>query len=772
MNFLPLLICSNFVIYPFSTHVIQCEHEYSFNTIKASFDSFNGDLLAVTKINNKENNFVLEDLNTYGCLSKMMKFSEKDFGDSKSARVVGASRIKINNIYFDEKLGCYFAEYEIANETLTDEITEQRAVEDIVNSITESGSFKDRNPRINSFFEALKRGVDGIRLSYLLADSFPFPLSEALSFLNEENVTIRLKLLNESLKKLILSVKYDEEIDAKLRESAEKNQKDYFLREKMRIIKQELGDEDNVLDDNEKIKQQIENGNYPEHVKTKLKEEVKKYNMMPSASLEASLIRNYIDIVMSIPWVNKTTDNNDLENVKKILDEDHYGLEKVKKRIIEYLAVKSKTGNLKSPILCFYGPPGVGKTSLGRSIARALGRSFVKSSLGGVNDESEIRGHRRTYVGSMPGRIIQGIRKGKTANPLFLLDEIDKVSSNYKGDPASALLEVLDPEQNFSFYDNFVEEPYDLSDVLFICTANYLENIPAPLRDRLELIQVDSYTLIEKQHIASEHLIKKQIEANGLSTKDLEFTDEAITYIIEKYTREAGVRDLERKIGAICRQICVNIVSKKQKGKAKITIKKVKEILGTEIFDSTEKESENQIGVVTGLAYTEFGGDILPIEVTSFKGKGNLILTGKLGDVMKESCSIALDYVKANADKYNIDYAAFDNIDIHIHFPEGAVPKDGPSAGCAITTALISSFTNRPAQCDVAMTGEVTLRGKALPIGGLREKSLAALRNGIKTIIIPKANKKDVDDLPKEVKDNLHIIYMESVETAVKNTLL
>jgi len=557
-----------------------------------------------------------------------------------------------------------------------------------------------------------------------------------------------------------------------VRESTEKSQKEYYLREKLKAIKKELGEnvDDNSSPDN--IIEKLDKYPYPENIKKKVKSELKKFEMMPNGSLEAALIQSYVDVLMNIPWYQKTEDNDDLRNVEKILDEDHYGLEIPKKRIVEYLAVKKLTGNLKSPILCFFGPPGTGKTSLGKSIARALGRKFFKASLGGISDEAEIRGHRRTYVGSMPGRIIQGMRKAGVTNPVFLLDEIDKVASSYKGDPASALLEVLDPEQNTAFNDNYVEEPYDLSDVLFICTANYLENIPGPLRDRLELIQLSSYTELEKVQIAKNHLIEKQKALNGLKPEQTNFTDDAITYIIRHYTRESGVRDLERKIASCIRKVAVAIVKDDSIKNIKIDVSKVREYLGVEIFEDSKKEKNKQIGVVTGLAYTEYGGDILPIEVTYFKGKGGLVLTGKLGDVMKESASIALDYVKANAEKYNITPELFVNNDIHIHVPEGAVPKDGPSAGVAMTCAITSCLSGTPVDPDVAMTGEVTLRGNALPIGGLREKSLAALRSGIKTIIVPKDNKKDVDELPKEVKDNLKIVFMETVDDATKVCLL
>jgi ATP-dependent Lon protease len=487
--------------------------------------------------------------------------------------------------------------------------------------------------------------------------------------------------------------------------------------------------------------------------------------------LEASLIKAYVELMLDLPWWQRTSDNDDLINVQNILDDDHYGLEKVKKRIIEYLAVKKMTGSLKAPILCFYGPPGVGKTSLARSIARALGRKFFKASLGGISDEAEIRGHRRTYVGSMPGRILNGMKKGGVINPVFLLDEIDKLASSYKGDPASALLEVLDPEQNFAFNDNYIEEPYDLSNVMFIATANYLEDIPAPLRDRLELIEVNSYTEIEKIEIATRHLIEKQLLANGLKAEQVSFSKDALSAIIEFYTREAGVRELERRIASICRKAVVELITDPKITSIKVTPAVVRKYLGVEIFDNSKKEKTSQVGVVTGLAYTQYGGDILPIEVNHFPGSGRLVLTGKLGDVMKESATIALDYIQANASKYGIDSKMFKERDIHIHIPEGAVPKDGPSAGVTMTVAIISALTGRHASSEVAMTGEVTLRGNVLAIGGLREKTIAALRSGIKTVLIPEENKKNVDDLAKEVKENLKIIYVKNVDEAIEVTL-
>ena len=762
---LPVLVCKGFVIFPEATSTIYAERSFSKTATKISLDKFEGYVVVVTqKSESKVSDFSYEDISSVGTLCRI---SSSSGNTTLKLRLIGLERIKIESLEYNDIDKAYYANVSLFSDILGDERKEEKLVQTILDKIEKQSGLYFNNSDGYKLISQLSSGVNALKLSYALSQLLAFPTKIKLELLEAKDVNDRLQLILNNLDYISQDLLIEQEIQNELQKSASKNQREYILREKMRIIKEELND-DPELTDQENINKKLEEGNYPPNIKQKIKEEIKRFNMMPQASLEASLIKNYIDIMFSIPWDEKTVDNDDLNNVQHILDEDHYGLDKVKKRIIEYLAVKQKTGNLKAPILCFYGPPGVGKTSLGRSIARALGRKFVKSSLGGVSDEAEIRGHRRTYVGSMPGRIIQGMRKAKTTNPVFLLDEIDKIGSSYKGDPSSALLEVLDPEQNFAFNDNYIEEPYDLSNVLFICTANYLGNIPEPLRDRLELIEVNSYTLIDKMHIAKEHLIKKEMDANGLKESDIQFEDDALAYIIERYTREAGVRELERKISSICRRVVVNLVSKKRKTKEIITIKKVKEYLGTEIFDSTAKEKGAQVGVVTGLAYTEFGGDILPIEVNNFPGKGNLVLTGKLGDVMKESCSIAYDYIKANAKKYGIDDEVFAKNDLHIHFPEGAVPKDGPSAGCAITVAIISCLTNHPVSGDIAMTGEVTLRGKALAIGGLREKSLAASRSGIKKIIIPSENKKHVSELPKEVKDNLEIIYMDSVDKAIE----
>ena len=765
---LPLLPTRSFVLFPSTVQPIEAGRNFSINAIRAAHLQADSLLFVACQKNPNDESIDFDKIYQYGSLCRIVSIVEK--GDLVRVRVDVVERIRFNSLSFDNANGYYVAEGTIDKIPEVDGLTNDsiiRAIIEKLNNLPNVLSLLNK-----STLNQVNKVKDAASLCYILAANLQGSTEEKQSILECNDINglmekIVLLLSGEQTKAQI-----EENIANSVRESTEKSQKEYFLREKLKAIKKELGEVTDGDNSPESILDKLEKNPYPENIKKKVKSELNKFDMMPQGSLEAALIQSYLDVLLSIPWWEKTEDDEDLKHVEQILDEDHYGLENPKKRIVEYLAIKKLTGNLKSPSLCFYGPPGTGKTSLGKSIARALGRKFFKASLGGISDEAEIRGHRRTYVGSLPGRIIQGMRKAGVTNPVFLLDEVDKLASSYKGDPASALLEVLDPEQNNQFNDNYVEEPYDLSDVLFICTANYLENIPGPLRDRLELIQLSSYTEIEKMHIVKEHLIKKQIAINGLKEEQVAFEDEAIKFIIRSYTRESGVRELERKIASCLRKVAVNYVKDPTIGKTIINVDKVREFLGTPIFEDSHKEKEPQIGVVTGLAYTEYGGDILPIEVNYFKGKGALILTGHLGDVMKESASIALDYVKSNAEHFQIDPDLFSNNDIHIHVPEGAVPKDGPSAGVAMTCAIVSCLSKRPVSPDVAMTGEVTLRGQALPIGGLREKSLAALRCGIKTIIVPKENQKDVDELPQEVKDSLKIIFMTSVDEAVENCFI
>ncbi len=605
----------------------------------------------------------------------------------------------------------------------------------------------------------------------IIATNLKISESDKLKYVETVEVNKRLKFLLEDVEREKLIVTLEDKIASEVQKNIDENQKEYFLREKMKVIQNELGHKANKEKEIEELREKIKEAKMPKETEEKVLEELKRYEMMSSATGESGIIRTYLDWMVALPWSKKTKEKVDIAKAETKLDEDHYGLEKVKERIIEYLAVKQMTKQNPQTILCLVGPPGVGKTSLTRSIAESLNREFVKLSFGGVRDEAEIRGHRKTYLGAMPGRIIQSMKKAKVTNPVFLMDEIDKLSSDYKGDPASALLEVLDPEQNKFFSDHYIEEPYDLSNVLFIATANYLGNIPEPLRDRMEIVELSSYTMYEKLEIAKRHIVSKQIKAHGLSDKQLVIEEGALKKIIESYTREAGVRSLERRIAAICRKVTKNILTNEYK-EITITADLLEKYLGKEKFTNDQVGEEDEIGVVNGLAYTQYGGDTLPVEVTYFAGKGSLSVTGNLGDVMKESAHAAMSFVKANAEKYGIDDSVFKDTDIHIHVPEGAVPKDGPSAGITMTIALISALSKRKVRHDVGMTGEVTLRGKILPIGGLKEKSIAAHRFGIKKVIIPKQNQKDLEDVPREVRNDIEYVLVNAVQEAIEHVLV
>jgi ATP-dependent Lon protease len=763
---LPLLITRGMVLFPNQIQSIEAGRPFSVGAIDVAKMDGNDLILVVSQKSPEIDDPNEDEMFKVGTICRMSNITA--LKRYTRLRVLPLARVVITKL--EKTDTTWMAEAEKVEDLAGDHKTEVALVRNIISSLEGMQSITNRLPR--DVISQLSKGVSANDITDLLGNLLPMPVEQKQKLLETLDINERLKLVLDAVNEEKEIADIDKHLQDEVRKSAEKNQREYFLREKLKAIKAELGENPDSTDSEESLLKRLEDGQYPDHVKTKVRAELKRAEMMPSSSLESSLIKSYVELMLDLPWWQRTSDNDDLTNVQTILDEDHYGLDKVKKRIIEYLAVKKMTGSLKAPILCFYGPPGVGKTSLARSIARALGRKFFKASLGGISDEAEIRGHRRTYVGSMPGRILNGIKKTGVVNPVFLLDEVDKLASSYKGDPASALLEVLDPEQNFAFNDNYLEEPYDLSNVMFIATANYLEDIPGPLRDRLELIEVNSYTEVEKIEIANRHLIAKQLLANGLTPDQLSFNRESLGYIIEFYTREAGVRELERKIASICRKAVVELLQDPKITSIKVTPKEVRKYLGVEIFDNSKKEKSNQIGVVTGLAYTPYGGDILPIEVNHFPGSGRLVLTGKLGEVMKESAQIALDYIQANADKYGIESKMFKERDIHVHVPEGAVPKDGPSAGVTMTVAMISALTGRHASSEVAMTGEVTLRGNVLAIGGLREKTIAALRSGIKTVLIPDENRKNVDDLAKEVKENLKIIYIKSVDEAITSTLV
>lgn len=590
-------------------------------------------------------------------------------------------------------------------------------------------------------------------------------------YISEPSLINRMKFILDDVAHEKNISEIENKINQEVKKSIDESQKEYYLREKMKAIQNELGDKARQDEEIEELRQKILDAKMPAKIEEKAMRELRRYQSTSFQMAEAGVIRNYIDFLIALPWHLESEDNNDLKEVEKALNKNHYGLDKVKDRILEYLSVKIMTGKNPQTILCLFGPPGVGKTSLAKSIAEALGRKFVKQSLGGISDESEIRGHRRTYIGALAGRILKGMQDSGTVNPVFLLDEIDKMSSSHKGDPASAMLEVLDPEQNAHFSDNYLEEDYDLSKVLFITTANSLDTIPAPLRDRMEIVELSSYTEFEKYNIAYEYLIPKELERHGLKPGQFEIESSCMYKLIQHYTREAGVRELNRVIATLIRKSIKKILIDKAE-KVVITIDCLESFLGKYKFFNNNNREENQIGVVTGLAYTQFGGDTLDIEVTHYKGKGGLVLTGKLGDVMKESAMTALSFVRSHADEYGIDPKVFAEEDIHIHVPEGAVPKDGPSAGVTLTTGIISALTNRPVNSKLGMTGEVTLRGTVLPIGGLREKAIAAHRSGLKTIIIPFENERDIEDIPQEVQDALDIISVKHVSEVLKKAIV
>lgn len=587
--------------------------------------------------------------------------------------------------------------------------------------------------------------------------------------LEEYRLVYRLKLFERCLNDELEIARLERKISQDVRKSIDKSQKEYFLREQLKAIHAELGDD---VEENVRLKEKILEKKLPGEVEEKALAELARMDKMPPSSPEYTVLRNYADWLIDLPWREETEDTASLADVEKILDADHYGLEKIKERVVEYLAVLKLTGELKAPILCLVGPPGVGKTSIARSIARALGRKFVRMSLGGVKDEAEIRGHRRTYIGAMPGRILYEMKNAGSVNPVFLLDEVDKISSDMRGDPSSALLEVLDPEQNAAFRDRYLEVAYDLSKVMFIATANTLDTIPSPLRDRMEIIELSGYTPDEKEEIAKRYLVPKKRRENGLSEENLRITDGAIAEMIDGYTMEAGVRSLERTIGTVCRKAAVRIAKGDQGDRLTVSKNNLEKFLGAKRFlRDDEMRERDEVGAATGLAWTAVGGTTLTIEVSAMQGKGEVLLTGKLGDVMKESARAAISYLRAHAGKYGIDGEDFEKKDIHIHIPEGATPKDGPSAGITMATAILSAFTGQPVRKDVAMTGEITLRGKVLPIGGLKEKALAANRIGIRDVIIPEENKKDVEEIPESVRKNLNFICVNNVDQVFENAV-
>lgn len=764
---LPVICTRGMLVFPGHELSLDVGRTFSLNAMDLAVSQHDSNIVLVSQIHPLEEEINFDMVYHHATLCKITKRIKKDNHGTIKLTVVGEKRVELESLYTEGE--CYYAKVRYLEDIHGDPNEETALVRKLTEQMQSMNGASQLLPR--ELISNITHGLSASELADTIGHYINSDLVEREKILAEPDINKRLLLVLASMQKEKAINEIENSINNRVKKSIDENQKEFYLREKLKAIKEELGDAPNGEDEVERFRSMIKDNPYPQNVKDKLTEELARYEMMPSTSPEANVVRTYLDWMTKLPWFEMTEDNQDITKVEEILDEDHFGLKKPKERIVEQLAVKQMTQSLKAPIICLVGPPGVGKTSISKSIARALDRKFVKISLGGVTDESEIRGHRRTYLGSMPGRIIQGMKKAGVMNPVFLLDEIDKMASDYKGDPTSAMLEVLDPEQNSMFSDNYIEEPYDLSQALFIATANDLGGIPEPLRDRLEIIELSSYTEQEKLMIAKDHLIKKELKNHGLTDEQLTITDDALMYIIRHYTREAGVRQLERLIAAICRKSVLKIL-KKTTDHVAVEVNDLEELLGKAPFDHTKKQPKPQVGVVTGLAWTQFGGDILPIEVNHFKGSGKFIVTGQLGDVMKESASIALDYLKAHADKYSLKDIDFDKQDIHIHVPEGAVKKDGPSAGVTLTTAIYSAFTQKPVRDDVAMTGEVTLTGNVLPIGGLKEKSISAHRSGIHTIIIPKDNAKDIDDIPESVRNDLTIITADHIDTVLENALV
>lgn len=754
---LPAIVVRGTVPIPNNDFRIEVGRKVSLRALEEAEKNFGSYAVVLIQRNPLIEEPTIEDIETYGALVKV-QMKIKLPNDAYKVKLQVMSRIKIKEYFLTEP---YFVVDYQEMETISGNVDEEVTLVKMIVSEVANHAQTILIPN-NQVLEKVQQGLSTDKVCDLIVFNLKMPDQQKYKYLEENVLNARLRMLLEDINKQKMIVDLEQKINDEIKKSIDENQKEYYLREKMRAIQNELGDKAKKEEEIDEYRKKILSAKMPKNIEEKALQELNKYQSTPSSMAESQIIKNYLDLLTDLPWKKASKDNYDLEKVMKKLDEQHYGLEVVKERIIEYLAVKIMTKRNPQTILCFAGPPGVGKTSLAISIADALGRKFVKQSLGGVRDESEIRGHRRTYIGALPGRIIKGMRDAKTVNPVFLLDEIDKMASDYKGDPASAMLEVLDPEQNAKFSDHYLEEPYDLSQVLFITTANYLENVPAPLRDRMEIVELSSYTEQEKHKIASNHLLPKQLKAHGITDKEFQISDEAIFYIIRHYTREAGVRELNRYIGSLIRKSIKNILMKKDVS-VSIDLHNIETYIGKPKYTHNQSDKQDQIGVATGLAYTAFGGDTLPVEVTYYKGSGKLVLTGKLGDVMKESAMTALSYVKSKAKEYNIDEDLFNSNDFHVHVPEGAIPKDGPSAGITMATAIFSAATHQLIKKEVGMTGEITLRGYVLPIGGLKEKSIAAHRSGLKTIIIPKDNEKDIDDIPKEVRDALEIITVENV---------
>ncbi|EOV6323879.1 endopeptidase La [Vibrio parahaemolyticus] len=760
---IPVLPLRDVVVYPHMVIPLFVGREKSISCLETAMET-NKQVLLVAQKQADTDEPTVDDLFEVGTVATILQLLKLPDGTVK-VLVEGQQRAKINHF----KEGDFFlAEAEFI---VTPELDEREQEVIVRSAINQFEGFIKLNKKIPPEVLTSLNGIDeAARLADTIAAHMPLKLVDKQQVLEIVDVTERLEFLMGQMESEIDLLQVEKRIRGRVKKQMEKSQREYYLNEQMKAIQKELGEMEDAPDEFETLQKKIDESKMPQEAREKTEQELQKLKMMSPMSAEATVVRSYIDWMVSVPWTKRSKVKKNLAKAEEILNEDHYGLERVKERILEYLAVQNRINKLKGPILCLVGPPGVGKTSLGRSIASATGRKYVRMALGGVRDEAEIRGHRRTYIGSLPGKLIQKMSKVGVKNPLFLLDEIDKMSSDMRGDPASALLEVLDPEQNNSFNDHYLEVDYDLSDVMFVATSNSM-NIPGPLLDRMEVIRLSGYTEDEKLNIAKRHLVEKQVQRNGLKPNEIVIEDSAIIGIIRYYTREAGVRGLEREISKICRKAVKNILLDKDIKSVTVTMDNLKEYLGVQRFDYGKADESNRIGQVTGLAWTEVGGDLLTIETQSMPGKGKLTQTGSLGDVMQESIQAAMTVVRSRADKLGINSDFYEKKDIHVHVPEGATPKDGPSAGTAMCTALVSALTGNPVKAEVAMTGEITLRGEVLPIGGLKEKLLAAHRGGIKTVLIPKDNERDLEEIPENVIADLQVIPVRWIDEVLKVAL-
>ncbi|MCD5411966.1 MAG: endopeptidase La [Thermodesulfovibrionales bacterium] len=763
---LPVLAARDIVVFPYMILPLFVGRDVSIKAIDHSLNTGKMILLLTQKDPNVEAPS-LDDFYSVGTVSMIMRVLKLPDGRVK-VLVQGLSKARV--VKFSQQDPFFIAEIEkIEEESLIVMTTEHEAltrnVKELVNKTVSLGK-----TMLPDALVVIKNIDDPGRLADLIASNAGLKPDQAQEILEMSDPIDRLKRTSEILSREVEVLTIQQKIQMDTMGEIDKTQREYFLREQLKAIQRELGDADDRAEEIKEFKKKIEEAKMPEKVMKESEKQVRRLEKMHPDSAEAGTIRTYLDWLTELPWSKSTEDQLDIKVAENILNEDHYNLEKIKERILEYFSVRRLKEKMKGPILCFIGPPGVGKTSLGRSIARCLGKEFVRMSLGGVRDEAEIRGHRRTYIGSLPGRIIQGIKQAGSNNPVFMLDEIDKIGMDFRGDPSFALLEVLDPEQNNSFMDHYLAVPFDLSNVMFITTGNLTDTIPGPLRDRMEVIYLSGYTEEEKAEIAQKYLVPKQLEEHGITSKILKITATAIRQIISHYTREAGVRNLEREIANLCRKVAKQVVEEKAK-RFRITKNTVHKYLGVPKYLPEEEMKKDGIGVATGLAWTEAGGDVIYTEATTMKGKGNLTITGQLGDVMKESAQAALSYVRAKSKALEISEDIFSKVDLHIHVPAGAIPKDGPSAGITMAAAIASAFMGKGVRRDVAMTGEITLRGRVLPIGGIKEKTLAAKRMGIKTVIVPSRNKKDLSDLPKYVKDDMNFVLAETMDDVLKAAL-